>query len=248
MAKMTVLAMVQDILSAMNSDSVNSIDDTEEAYDVAMLIKTVYMDMMTDKDWKHLKTLAALTATSSSTPSHMLLPDNVQRIEWIKYNKAKSTDTRTKYSDVEYKDPKEFLDIIMVRDSSASTVDLITDPSGRTLYIRNDLAPTYWTSFDDEYIVFDSYDSAVESNLQASKVMCSVYQDATFTLSDSFIPDLPSKSFPLLLSEAKSFAFAQIKEVQNAKEDQRARRQRTRQSRESWRSNGGIKYPDYGKK
>lgn len=248
MAKMTLLEMVQDILGAMNSDDVNSISDTQEAYDVARIVQMVYEELMVDKDWPHLATLVQLTATSTTTPTHMLIPDNIQRLEWIKYNKRKSTDTRDKYSDVTYLLPYDFVQLVMARDSSADNVETITDPGGPVLLVRNDIAPTYWTSFDDEYIVFDSYDSAVDDNLRSSKTQCRVYKEATFTLSNTFVPDLPSKSFPQLLAEAKSTAFAQIKQVLNEKEELRARRQRQRQSRENWRLSGGIQYPDYGRK
>jgi hypothetical protein len=39
MAKMTVLDMVQDIMSDMNSDNVNDINDTPESLRVAQIIK-----------------------------------------------------------------------------------------------------------------------------------------------------------------------------------------------------------------
>ena len=42
MAKMTVLEMVQDILNDMDSDEVNSINDTIEAQQVANTVRTVY--------------------------------------------------------------------------------------------------------------------------------------------------------------------------------------------------------------
>ena len=42
MAKMTLLAMVQDILNDMDGDEVNSISDTVEAEQVAQIIKTTY--------------------------------------------------------------------------------------------------------------------------------------------------------------------------------------------------------------
>ena len=247
MAKLTVLDMVQDILGAMNSDDVNSISDTQEAYDVARIIKNTYEDMMADKDWPHLQTLMQLTAVGATRPTHMTIPDSVQRVLWIKYNKRTATDTRDKYTEVTFKEPVDFLELVNSRDSSATNIDTIVDASSVSLFIRNDIAPTYWTTFDDETIVMDAYDSALEANLQTSKSQCFVYKEATFTISDTHTPDLPSKSFPQLVAQAKATSFSQIKQVMNGTEESKARRLRQRQSRENWRLNGGVKYPNYGK-
>jgi len=56
------------------------------------------------------------------------------------------------------------------------------------------------------------------------------------------------KVFPYLVSEAKSTAFNSIKQAANNKEEQKSRRQRTHLSREKWRTNGGMRFPDYGRK
>src|SRR5690349_4041219 len=46
MAKYTVLQLTQSILSSMNSEEVNSINDTPEALQVANCIKTAYEDIV----------------------------------------------------------------------------------------------------------------------------------------------------------------------------------------------------------
>jgi len=248
MAKLTLLEIVQDILNDMDSDEVNSISDTVEATQVAQVVKTTYEEIVNDRRWPTAKAIVQLTASGShSYPSHMSISDDVQELRWVKYNKRKSTDTKDKFEDVTYSDPDDFINLINQRDSSATNVDSITDYDGTVVYILNNVAPTYYTSFDDEKLVFDSYDSAVDSTLQASKTQVSVYKEPVFTLSDSFVPDLPAKAFPYLLAEAKSVAFNAIKQVANPKEEQRSRRQRTYLSRDKWRTNGGIKKVNYGR-
>jgi len=248
MPKMTILEMVQDILSDMDSDSVNSINDTVEALQISQILETTYFEMISNTHQPHLKTLFQLEAANTTRPTHMKVSDEVQELIWLKYNKRKSTDTKDKYEDVKYLPSDEFLATIMNRDSSKSDVTRVTDLSGVTLLIFNDTAPTYWTSFDDEYIVFDSYDSAVDSFLQQSKSMLEGYKEPTFTQTDSFVPDLPSKVFPKYLAEAKSVAFNTIKQMPNAKEEQKVRRQSIYLSRNKRRTAGGISYPDYGRK
>jgi len=216
---------------------------------VAQIVKDTYYEIITEGEWPHLKTLMQLSASGdASKPTHMGIPENVQQIETIRYNKKSATATNDDYSEIGYLAPDDFLDHVMKRLSSSTTIETISDYSGVVLLIENDKAPTYWTSFDNENIVFDSYDSAVDTTLQASKSQCIAYREPVFTVSDTFVPDLPSIAFPYLLSEAKSAAFLALKNTANQKEEQRASRQRRRMSQERWRVGGGITFPDYGRK
>jgi len=249
MAKLTLLELVQDILSDLDSDTVNSIDDSVESLQVAQIVKTTFFEIITEGEWPHLGQLIQLTGSGDNTvPTHMTIPDNVRYIEWVKYNKRTSTDTKDVYESVTYMNPEDFMVYVNRRDSSKTTVTTVTDPSSVLLLITNDKAPTYYTSFDNDVIVFDSYDSVVDSTLQSAKVQCYGYREPVFTLSDTFVADLPSKAFPYLLSEAKSVAFNTLKQAANAKEEQRATRQRRRLSQDRWRLEGGISYPNYGRK
>jgi len=110
------------------------------------------------------------------------------------------------------------------------------------------VAPTYYTSFDENYIVFDSYDSDVDTSLQNSKVQCYGKRYPTFTMSDAFTPDLPVQMFSYLLNEAKSTCFLTLKQAPNQKAEQHSITQRRRMSQEAWKISNGITYPDYGRK
>lgn len=249
MATKTLLEIVVDILNDMDSDLVDSITDTEEAYQVAQIVKTTYEEIINDRYWPHLSTLTTLTASGDATkPTHMTINDDIQAVEWLKYNKRTSTDTKDKYVDVEYKEPKEFVELLNARNSSSTNTDSIVDDSGVILFILTDIAPSFYTSFDDSTLVFDAYDSGVDSTLQGSKTQAQVYKEVVFTLSDSFVPDLPAKAFPYLQAEAKSVTFNALRQASNQKEEQRSRRQRTWLAREKWRNNGFTKTPDYGRK
>lgn len=248
--KMTVLELVQDILSDMDSDDVNSISDTVEAQQVAKILKTTYNEIIDGVDhWPHLNTLVQLEASGDNTkPTHMRMPDNLQFLNWVKYNKKLTGDTKDKYSDVSYMTPHDFLSYINQRNSTASTVTTVTDFSSVTLLVRNDHNPSYWTSFDDEYIVFDAYYSTLDTTLQTSKTQAEGPRDAVFTVSDTFIPDLPAKAFSYLLAEAKSVAFNALKQSANAKEEQKSKRQRYRLSLGKWRHGDGITSATFGRK
>lgn len=249
MAKMNLLEIVQDILSDMDSDEINSINDTLESVQVAQIVKTTYYNILDGKDFPFLYELFQLsTSGTTARPTHMRIPDTIMDLDWIKYNVRKSTDTRDKFQKIQYKSPEDFVEITDKRISSDSNISTITDASGIKIYIYKDRAPTYFTSFDDDYLVFDAYDSAVETTLQNSKTQCHGKKNVSFTLSDAFIPDLPVQMFSYLLSEAKSTAFLTLKQMANPKAEQISVSQKRRMSQEAWKLRNGISYPHYGRK
>lgn len=249
MAKMTLLDMVQDIMSDMDSDEVNSISDTAESLQVAQIIKTSYYNIIDGKDFAWMYELFQLnTSGTVSRPTHMSLPEDVIDLKWIKYNNKKSTDTKNKLEKVTYKTPEEFLDIVDARDSSASEVTAISDSSDILINIYTDRGPKYFTSFDDDNLVFDAYDSTKETNLTNSNTQVYGKRSVTFTLSDSFTPELPVQMFSYLLNEAKSTAFLTLKQMANQKAEQQSVSQRRRMSQEAWKIKNGITFGNYGRK
>lgn len=249
MPKMTLLAMVQDVLSDMDSDEVNSISDSIEAQQVAAIAQSTYYNIIDGRDWPHLFTFFQLTASgTTSRPTHMSLPERISEVSWVKYNCREITDTQDKYRKMIYKTPEDFMAILDTRISDATEITVISDPTGISLNIYNDRAPTYYTSFDNEYIIMDAYDVAVDSTLQTSKTQCYGKQDPLWITSDTFIPDLPANSFSYLLNEIKSTASLKLKQVADQKAEQHSITQRRRQSQQAWRVKGGISYPNYGRK
>ena len=235
MAKKSLLDMVQNILNAMDADPVNSISDTVEALQVAEFIRESFEDLMSQREWAFLRTYSQLTGLGdTSNPTTMQIPDGINVVYWIKYNK----------SDVLYLDPKDFKDMIDGRNVSNDNVDangFVTDQM-----------PQYWTSFDDKYVTFDSYDSAVESTLTSVNSYIYGVKVPNFTMSDTFIPDIPEKFFPTLLAEAKATCFINLKQQANAREERKAQRGRVMLRNEAWKAKSGEpKYNsnvDYGRK
>tara|TARA_R110000787_G_scaffold193899_2_gene305431 strand:+ start:13417 stop:14175 length:759 start_codon:yes stop_codon:yes gene_type:complete len=248
MSKLSILDMTQDIASDMNSDEISSITDTIESLQIAQIIKSTYEEMMSRKNWPHLQKLIALDASGTTArPTHMAVPETIKEVVSVSYNKRKLTQTAPRWQEVEYKYPDEFLRITNSRNTDISNTVEITDISGVTLIIKNDSAPTYFTSFDDENIVFDSYDNTVDSTVQASKSQVLAYITPVFTLSDTFVPDLPIEMFSTLLAEAKSTCFTRIKQAADGKAEQQARRGMSWASRKAWQVAGGWRFPDYGR-
>ncbi len=72
--------------------------------------------------------------------------------------------------------------------------------------------------------------------------------DSTWQHIDTFVLSLPAKAFAYLLAEAKSVAFNALMQAGNQKAEQQSRRQRVWLAREKWRTNGGITFPNDGRK
>lgn len=246
--KQTLLEIVQDILNDLDSDEVNSINDTVEAQQVAQIVKSCYDELTSNRNWPHQKKLIQLDASGSlSKPNYMKLPEGTKELISLKYNVAKLEDTTVKYRDVQYKYPDEFLTAMYNRDSSQDNVQIVIDTSGVELLVRNDKAPEFWTSFDDNWLVFDSYDAEVDTTLKKSKTQAMAYVEQAFVLDDDFIPDIPSNAFALLREEAKSTAFLNLKQMANPKAEAKAQRQNRWLSRKAWKAHGGIRFQDYGR-
>ena len=247
MPQYTLLELVQKAARSVGSDEISSISDTPESLDLADLAADVYQELISKRDWPHLRTLVQATA-SVTYPSYMGVPIRVREIESVRYNIKKTVADIDNYKELTYLDSEEFLNLQNNLNSSASNVVVATDPNGVTYSIRNDVAPTYYTTFDDTWLAFDSYNAALDSNLQASKSQLSVIRDPLWTSSDSFVPDLPIEAFPLFIAELKSSASMMLNQEANAKEEQKASRQMRRMAGKSWTVNGDLGVPNYGRK
>lgn len=249
MAKKTLLDIVQEILSDMDSDFVNSINDTEELEQVATIVRSTYEAMLANRDWPHMKRLVTVTPSGDSAlPTHMTVQDSIKKLVFLNYNKQRVGETRRRYENIRWVWPDEFLRKMNDRNNDNANIDVIIDPTGVELLIYNDRQPTVFTSFDDKTLVFDAYDSDVDSTLQGSKIQAQAYVNGTLDLVDSAVPDLPDHAFPALIEESKAKAFFKLKQQQDIKAEQESSRQQRWLSRSAWRVNGETRYPNYGRK
>jgi len=228
--KYTLLEMVQLILSSMDSEEVNSISDTVEANQVALVIKSVFYDMVGDIVLPELKTLIQLEASGNNAiPCMMTVPTDVIKIETIMYNQKLTAETYPNYQPVYFKAFEDFLaDQQSLREETTGVGEQTITLNGETYKImyRNDRMPTYYTCVDDLTLIFDSYDSTEDTTLQKSKTMCQGTVVPTFTLSDAFTPSLDPTQFAYLINRAKVRAFKELKQVDNNDAGGEARRQK----------------------
>tara|TARA_R110000823_G_C15952958_1_gene502555 strand:- start:33592 stop:34377 length:786 start_codon:yes stop_codon:yes gene_type:complete len=247
--KMTLLDIVTDILNDMDGDEVNSIDDTFESAQVAQIVKSTYFAMLSNRNWPHTRQTIQITPSGTTAfPTHMKVQETIKELCFINYNKVKSGETRKVYQPIKYLYPDDFLRVLNKRNNDNDNIDIIADTTGVELLVRNDIAPTYYTSFNDEELVFDSYDITVDDTLQQSKVQAQAYVMPVWVHEDNAIPDLPIEAFTALLEESKSRAMLKLKQVRDVKAEQESTRQQRWLSRKARVVNGGIRYPNYGRR
>lgn len=251
MAKRSLLSMVQGILNVMDGDEVSSIADTAESQQVARVIEDVYWDLVDEHDLASTMDLFALEGLADTTkPTHMHLPDNVSKIEWVKYDCRMSNDEPKSYQEIQRLDPVQFVELCVSRDST-DTDTFLQVPYTNNIYltIAKTAPPSYYTLFDDEYVIFDSYLATLDTTLHSSKTICYGNMRPPFTSEDDdFIPDLPENLFGTLYNESMSRCVNNWKQSILPKIEQSASRMRVRTQRNKWRQDMVHKGPDYGRR
>lgn len=243
--KKSLVEIVKNILSDLDSDDVNTISDTVEALQVAQIVEQTFYDIIATRNIPEHQSLIKLTPLSDSThPTHFVLEDDQAKIDAVWYDS--SLDNSFTYSEVRYLEPKEFL----VRcDQRSGDYVLVEDKvAGTKLRIGTTEAPKFYTSFDDEHVIMDSYNSTVDSTLQESKVRALGRTYPVFLISDNYTPDLDASVFPYLIQEAKSRAFSVFKGGPDQKVEQAARRQKVYVQNDKYRLEAPSKKRNYGRR
>ena len=249
MAKMTILDMVQDIMNDIDGEFVNSIDDTEEAMQVAQIIRSTYNAMMSNRNWAHTRHPLQLTPTTNlAQPTHVVVPDKVKELYFVNYDISTAEAANSSYQEMKYKEPDTFLRLTNEYNTSEGTVTQVTDDSGITIQVLNNTAPSFYTSFDDRTLVFNAYDSEVESNITSNRMQAMAYMMPDLIIEDNSIPDLPDDAFALLVESVKSKASWKLRQVADPAAQAEAKRQVKWLARNHRRIHKGIKYPNYGRK
>ena len=203
MAKKTVLDIVQRILSDADGDNVNSISDTVESEQAAQVVQAVYERIIYEYDLEVVEKAIRLNATSSATPTIMGRPEGLHDVEWVRYDTRESASDDPRFTFIMYSPPSDFINRQAQLSPSATNVTTVALESLYELPVYNDRAPRYWTQLDGpDTLIFDGYNSALETNLQASKSLAYGDVDNTITLADATEPDLPKPLGYLLETEA----------------------------------------------
>lgn len=235
MQKMTLLEMVQNIASALETDEINSITDTTESLQIAEVIKETFYEQFNNIFIPEHQVIFKLDSVSDLTrPNYLKIPDNISKVEWLKYYDF-AGGVYNGYLD--YVTPEEFFALALEYHTTPNpTQTVVTDLSGVAYSVFNNRVPSYYTILDDNLVVFDSYDLSQQSTMVGNNSVGFGIKAQTFQMVDAYIPPIDGNLFPLLLAEAKSVCFVNLKQITSSKEEQRAHRQRIRMQNDQFKS------------
>lgn len=229
----------------MDSEDVNSLTDTVEAQQIASICEDVYHTFIVEKKVPEHQQLLELTALADSNfPTHFKYGDGVKTVDKIYYDWSEVSG-ETNWKEVIFLEPLKFLSMT---DNQSADYSLVADKSGGTnLNIGTDNHPTYYTSFDNDHIVMNSYKSTVDSTLQESKSRAYGLKYPTFTISDDFVPDLDDTLSTLYLNECKLMCVSLLKKEVPPKLEQTSRRLRAHTQGDRHKTKRGYRPDGFGR-
>ena len=205
---MNLQEMTERVAEFVNADKVDSINDTDESYKIATIIKETYEEMVLSKEIQTALELFKLQSASSETAKTcLLIPEEALTLDIVKY-----TNKDGKIYSPQYMEPMEFIDWTLWLDTTLPVVETVTDKESGAVYnIRTDKDPSYYTIISGKYLIFDSYNSDFENTLQGRHCICYGHTLPAFEMKDEFVPDLQEQQFPILLSRAKTAADMELR-------------------------------------
>jgi len=228
-AKLSLLKVVQKTLEALGSDEVNSIGDTPEAEQIAQIAEDSYYDILNQHEWPWLMQVTTLESVADADlPTYLRIPDEVVRIDQFKYYKTDETDVDVGdlalSNEVCWLKPTTFLNYVQQRNTQSDNVDVMLTDEGVRIPILTDTRPTYWTSFDDKYVVCDAFNSDIESTLEGNRSQVLVKRIVDFEMEDSFTPDAPIHFFQAWLHDVIATAFQYLRQEAAPQAERKSRR------------------------
>lgn len=212
--KLTLLQVINYYMDHTDGFRISTIDDGIESQQVASIAEKVFFDLNNDVFGNsQLESLVQLEALADNTkPNYLRLPDSAADIkdDAVMYDISDDA-SEIEMKEIEYCTPLQFLDLIGTKKVS-TTNQVVTDFGGYRMTIDNDTAPSVYTSFDDEHLVFDSFDASVDSTLQSSKSGIITQLQRSFTQSDTYVIDFPEWFHTTYLNSVMSEASAALRE------------------------------------
>lgn len=244
MAKRTILELIQQLGEGIGSDEIDALDETIEASDIMTILKQSYKEVLDRKTWEFMKGHIRQLEASALGANVLGIPADVLKVTKITYR----DDPSDKFVDVGYLSAEDFMKIVQARNTANANITAIVNAAGVSINVRTDATPQYWTSFDEETITFDAYDSDVSAgNLYTDSVIISDVMPVTDFTDPAAVLSLPERMETLVFNEALSTCNYRIRQTADPRTDRIARRQGISLRRNEVKTNEDIKEATYGR-
>lgn len=245
----TLLQVVQEYLDATTGFYVDSIFDTDESQQVAKIAERVYYNMV--QEFPNVlftmkeDTLESLSDTNR--PNYMLLPARVQKIQEsrIWYDVSKDSG-KVSFKELQYLPPLKFLEV--VNKSTTDNTITVQGFDNSKMVVETNQFPSYFTSFDNKHVVFDSIHQDYDDTLQASKTKIVSSEEEVFLQEDDFVIPIPSHLSETYLDMFLDEALTLVYQQPVAKISQRARARRIKLQQDNRTLGQGRGKRSYGRK
>lgn len=206
MAKRTLLQLVQDLSASINGDEVDTLTESVEVMDIVTFLRLAFDEVISRRDWEFLKNRPVTCSARSvgdAQINRLKIPTNVSRVNLTVKYRTPNDDTDSKFKTLKYLSPLEFLEVVLAPNEPDTNVSVITNTEGVEMLIYNDRAPTYYTSFDEEYLWFDSYDATEGAGVVAADtiIIADVIPTMDWTEPTATLP-VPEQMEQLIFNEA----------------------------------------------
>lgn len=242
----TLLEVVQDMLYSIQGDQVSDINGTVEAIRCHYLARQVFLDSVANTsmapEQNQIKQLEGVGEVDD--PTKLSIPRIIDEILCLEYQESDGD-----YKELQFLEPHHFT---AKCESYRGLDNTKTVTYGDiNLVVRTDKHPKYWTTYDNQFVLFDSWQESVEASVVGTKTRCLVRLSGPelWNPSNDFVIPLSDDAMSTYLNECKDRAWSEIKQQPNPSVTRAARRERAKLHR-----NARVKkkvftdlYPDYGR-
>lgn len=224
MTKRTILELVQQLGEGIDSDEIDSLQETEEVARIENVLKQTTQEILDRKTWEFMKGKVRqldVRTVGSTELNTLTIPADVTRIDCLKYK-----DDTGKFRELVYMEACEFVQLLQSRDATEANITAIINADGVALNVDTTKAPQNWTSFDEVTITFDAYDStAGTGNLIADSVIIADVMPVTDFTDPAAVLNIPERMETLVFNEALVTCNYRLRQTADPRADRVARRQ-----------------------
>ena len=228
MKRYTLLEMVQQVGKSISSDEISTLGESIEAEDIETIVLNVLEDIVNRREWTWRQNQVRRgTPVGGTEVTSLELPDDCDTLQVLRYRNSTDATTNRSYEEVKYIYPEDFLELCEQQAAGNPGTDTVLIGSAE-IFVRNNKPPQFYTSFKQGVVMMDSYDSAVDPTgvtTANSLLTCVVGIDTSGAAGNpTYVPDMPTRFFPLWLQESQAVASQQLRKMPNDRAEREARR------------------------
>ena len=224
MAKYTMLEFVQLIGEAIESDEIDELDETIEATQIMNILQQTYSEVLDRRDWEFIKDRVVqmdVMPASDVKINHLLIPPSVTALQCLRY-----LDMNGKFIDLTYLQPCDFIAKLHARNPADANITTVPNDDGVPMYVVNDKPPQWYTSFDEESLAFDAFESVrgIGNQIADTVIVGNIKPLPNWTAPTATLP-IPERMNSLILNEAIATANYRLRQTADPRSERLARRQ-----------------------